>query len=159
MAQLSIKKTLAKLLDNKSMIDRFYPVGSYYETSNASFNPNTAWGGTWSLEAAGKVHIGAGTGYAIGATGGEATHTLTYNEIPSHMHDALDGIAFSGYSGWPSKTTTKYGLIFNSTAIANSGHASTTMNLVEMRTSYAGGGGAHNNMQPYVVVNRWHRTA
>lgn len=24
-----------------------YPVGSYYETSDADFDPNTAWGGTW----------------------------------------------------------------------------------------------------------------
>ena len=28
----------------------YYPVGSYYETSDASFDPNTAWGGTWSKE-------------------------------------------------------------------------------------------------------------
>lgn len=28
----------------------FYPIGSYYETSDMSFNPNTAWGGTWVLD-------------------------------------------------------------------------------------------------------------
>ena len=28
----------------------FYPVGSYYETSNSSFNPNNTWGGTWTSE-------------------------------------------------------------------------------------------------------------
>ncbi len=28
-------------------LDKFYPVGSYYETSDTTFNPNTAWGGTW----------------------------------------------------------------------------------------------------------------
>lgn len=27
-----------------------YPVGSYYETSDSAFNPNTAWGGTWASE-------------------------------------------------------------------------------------------------------------
>lgn len=32
------------------LIDLFYPIGSYYETSNSSFNPNTAWGGTWTSE-------------------------------------------------------------------------------------------------------------
>ena len=31
-------------------LNRFYPVGSYYETSDANFNPNTAWGGTWNKE-------------------------------------------------------------------------------------------------------------
>lgn len=30
--------------------------------------------------------VGAGSGYAVGATGGEATHTLTINEMPSHTH-------------------------------------------------------------------------
>ena len=33
-----------------SRILECYPVGSYYETSDANFNPNTAWGGTWVLE-------------------------------------------------------------------------------------------------------------
>jgi hypothetical protein len=36
-----------------SMIGIFYPVGSYYETSDTSFDPNTAWGGTWVQEIAG----------------------------------------------------------------------------------------------------------
>jgi len=35
-----------------SMIGIFYPVGSYYETSDTSFDPNTAWGGTWVQEIA-----------------------------------------------------------------------------------------------------------
>lgn len=30
-----------------SVFDTFYPVGSYYETSDSTFDPNTAWGGTW----------------------------------------------------------------------------------------------------------------
>jgi tail collar domain protein len=30
--------------------------------------------------------VGAGNSYAVGVTGGEATHTLTVNEIPSHSH-------------------------------------------------------------------------
>lgn len=36
-----------KILQTKSQLDYYYPVGSYYETSDASFDPNTAWGGTW----------------------------------------------------------------------------------------------------------------
>ena len=30
-----------------ALLNLFYPVGSYYETSDAEFNPNTSWGGTW----------------------------------------------------------------------------------------------------------------
>lgn len=29
-----------------TLLDMFYPVGSYYETSDGNFNPNTSWGGT-----------------------------------------------------------------------------------------------------------------
>lgn len=31
------------------MLDFFYPVGSYYETSDATYDPNVSMGGTWSL--------------------------------------------------------------------------------------------------------------
>ncbi len=146
MAQLSLKKIIAKLLDNKAMIDRFYPVGSYYETSDASFNPNTAWGGTWVLEAEGQVHIGAGSTYTIGDTGGEETHTLTVDEMPSHNHDGgiLINNTVSGGARYyfPASSTTNGTNVSNSLIIGNTG-----------------GGQAHNNMQPYIVVNRWHRTA
>lgn len=33
-----------------SRILECYPVGSYYETSDSNFNPNTEWGGTWNKE-------------------------------------------------------------------------------------------------------------
>lgn len=29
--------------DGTMLLDLFYPIGTYYETSNANFNPNTAW--------------------------------------------------------------------------------------------------------------------
>ena len=34
----------------KIYVDAIYPVGSYYETSDTNFNPNTYFGGTWSSE-------------------------------------------------------------------------------------------------------------
>lgn len=37
-------------------LDTFYPVGSYYETSDTSFDPNVSFGGTWSLVTAGRWH-------------------------------------------------------------------------------------------------------
>lgn len=30
-------------------MELFYPVGSYFETSDSTFDPNVEWGGTWSL--------------------------------------------------------------------------------------------------------------
>ena len=40
---------------SKGLVDLFYPVGSYYETSNTSFDPGTTWGGVWESETQGSV--------------------------------------------------------------------------------------------------------
>ena len=127
--------------------DYFYPVGSYYETSDASFDPNSAWGGTWVKEIAGQVHVSAGTGYSISGAntntsdGGEKTHTLTVNEMPSHNHNIyLSGGSIEAATGrlvWERNTAQQFGDSITDT----------------------GGNQAHNIMQPYIVVNRWHRTA
>lgn len=37
-----------------SLVNLFYPVGSIYISMNSSFNPNTAWGGTWTKIEAGR---------------------------------------------------------------------------------------------------------
>lgn len=132
-----------------SMLDMFYPVGSYYETSDSTFNPNATWGGTWVLEAEGLVHIGAGANYTIGDTGGEATHTLTSSEMPAHKHPLrlqIDSGVVSGHIYQPAPSSTSVSIQTNATYDFGN-------------TNSTGSGTAHNNMQPYIVVNRWHRTA
>lgn len=39
----------------QSIFDIIYPIGSYYETSDSTFDPNTAWGGTWVKVAGGLI--------------------------------------------------------------------------------------------------------
>lgn len=166
------------------LLDLFYPVGSYYETSDANFNPNTSWGGTWSLETAGQVHVSAGIGYTIGATGGEATHVLTPAEtaMKNHSHTIDHGHGFSGQgsydNGWHSHSVYRDNAASAGSgrwvASGNSHTYSTTGAGTHSHSLYGGGvndmsgssggqtesnGSAHNNMQPYIVVNRWHRTA
>ena len=41
---------------NVNVANIVYPVGSYYETSSSSFNPESAWGGTWSSSQSGSVY-------------------------------------------------------------------------------------------------------
>ena len=135
----------------------YYPVGSYYETSDTSFDPNVTWGGTWELETEGQVHISSGANYVIAggltntSDGGATTsktqnHTLTIAEIPAHSHSITN---------WSMSKIYAKGTAYYATAYT-SGTSTSTAN--------AGGGGAHNHgsvstMQPYIVVNRWHRTA
>ena len=130
----------------------YYPIGSYYETSDSTFDPNVTFGGTWEKEEEGLVHIGSGTNYAIGATGGEKTHKLTSSEsgMPNHRHlDCGGGYNVHDAGSWATRT-----------APANQTGNTPFINN-QTYTSYesADASSAHNNMQPYVVVNRWHRTA
>lgn len=156
---------------NISLLDMFYPVGSYYETSDADFDPNVSWGGTWIKETSGQVHVSAGTGYAINGAlnntsdGGESTHVLTPSEtaIRQHAHniDANDVDAYMltvpRNSNGVSRRTIKQG---TGSDLTNNYYGS---NAITRRGATGGAteanGSPHNNMMPYIVVNRWHRTA
>ena len=99
----------------------------------------------------GRVPIGAGQGSGlqnrvIGATGGAETHTLTTSEIPAHDHnvtvtkrvtddDATGGSPFS--------------MLVASRNVSTS--SETAVDGAE--TDNTGGGQAHNNMQPFLVLN------
>ena len=79
-----------------AITETIFPVGSYYETSNSSFNPNGVFAGTWILEKAGQVHVSAGTGYPVA---GALTNTSDGGSkdavVPYHQHSipALSGTA------------------------------------------------------------------
>ena len=45
-----IIKASSTISEHQATVDFFYPVGSYYETSDSTFDPNTTWGGTWTTE-------------------------------------------------------------------------------------------------------------
>ena len=66
-----------------AVLDMFYPVGTLYHTTASAFDPAAAWGGTWE-RIKDRFLLAAGTAYAGGSTGGEATHKLTAQEMPSH---------------------------------------------------------------------------
>lgn len=150
-------KTLARTnlgIDSEfdSFFDQIYPVGTIYENKTNSANPATYLGrGTWAAEGAGRVVVGAGDGtdvngvnqsFTAGATGGEYTHTLTEAEIPSHNHAQQANTSGGG-------VTRSYQLDDDNT---------TTVESANVNTANTGGGGAHNNVQPYTVAYRWVRT-
>lgn len=130
-------------VDVSTVLDKVYPVGSIYMSVNST-NPKTLFGGTW-VQIKDRFLLAAGTTYKAGATGGEATHTLTTSEMPSHNHAVYtpnDGAAdHSAPGNYPDGTS------------------DSTYYAVGSYTSSAGGGGAHNNMPPYLSVYVWKRTA
>lgn len=135
------------VMQNLQLVDIFYPPGSYYETSDPDFDPNVRWGGIWELESEGLVHIGAGENYLIGDTGGEETHTLTVDEMPNHTH----GIRLE-YGAQASPSYPPGGSYAQVTSNTSYGYYNNNIMIQPI-----GGSQPHNNMQPYKVVNRWHR--
>lgn len=124
-----------------------YPIGSIYISTNSKFNPNTNWGGTWVKTAEGRCLIGANDTYPLGSTGGEAEHTLTINEIPSHSHAIYGADSRSG-SITLDKATFSY---------LDKGQTTTYTSGI-LGTELTGDGRPHNNMQPYLAVYIWERT-
>lgn len=118
-------------------------IGYVIQTTNAAFDPNALYPWqVWERYAKGRVLVGVDeadtTFSAAGKTAGAKTHTLTVDQMPSHAHGMGYATCWDGVksSGW--------------IVGANSG------SRVD-RTSYAGGGKAHNNMQPSIAVYMWRR--
>ena len=112
--------------------DLFTAIGTTYGTGDGSttFNlPNLK----------GKVPVGldsTDTSFdALGETGGEKAHILTINEMPNHNHGIRTKI-----NDWVTSTPAiQYGGTGNGFQVLDN--------------AYEGGGGSHNNLQPYIVMN------
>lgn len=98
------------------------------------------------LQARFPLHVG--TGYPLGSTGGEAAHTLTVSEMPSHTH-GLVGDASLGTSALPG------GLLpaRNAAGVPAYGAGTSPVAMSGQAVGNTGGGQPHNNMPPYLTLN------
>lgn len=141
--EVNEKKLLIKILN------ALYPVGSIYMSVNST-SPATFFGGTWE-RITGRFLLAATDGGANGGnsnasikpgyTGGEAAHTLSVAEMPSHTHN---------YGNWTNASPSgpDVGVLW-----IGAGSVSATSGI-----TYTGGSGSHNNMPPYLAVYVWKRT-
>lgn len=159
------------------MLEMFYPIGSYYETTDTTFDPNVEWTGVWTLEDEGLVHISSGTNYTVSnlnQDGGTSTTSYTpqgtndgtaisIDQMPNHNHTLqmtrngqyFNAVWFGGYAAG----TGRGGINYNETSAGAVPYISKTGGGKTHSHTFRGTAATLNNMQPYKIVNRWHRTA
>lgn len=169
--------TLEEMVDKAIQVAvlRAHPVGSYFITESAD-NPHEILGGGVWQKLEGRFLLGANASYSVGSEGGEAMHTLTESEMPSHTHDASikpfyykgNKIQFfnaaSADKGGSWSGDTQFEIAAARKMVGTSGvqNVLTEANLntgKAIDTANTGGGASHNNMPPYRAVNIWKRTA
>ena len=148
LATTAFVTTAVAALDAAAINALVYPVGSIYTTVSATAPATLLGMGTWAAFGAGRVPVGIDASQtefdAVEETGGAKTHTLTTAELPAHTHSYT--IKTPGDGG-------------SHQQISDSVGTQGLTNPTVMASSSTGSGSAHNNLQPYIVVYMWKRTA
>ena len=149
-----------------------YPVGSIYINATSSSNPSSLLGfGTWTAFGAGRVMVGLDAGNAAfdtaEETGGSAdaivvshTHTATVTD-PTHAHAPPSGLN----NPWLSNPFSGDGPIDSSSITGvseregDSGNTQAASTGISVTNASTGSSGTNANLQPYIVVRMWKRTA
>ena len=121
----------------EDIINIVYPVGSIYMSVNST-SPASLFGGTWE-RIKDRFLLASGDTYSAGSTGGEAQHTLTVDEMPSHDHGPTVILSYP-----------------NGSQTANNWGSGKDVSKANVTT---GGSQPHNNMPPYLAVYVWRRVA
>lgn len=139
----------------KSLLDLLHPVGSIFESVDPT-SPDELFGGTWEEFGKGQVLVGVDSSQTefstVQKSGGEKTHTLTTSEMPAHSHNI-----YGNSKTYESSSSTAWQV-----NQAFKGYASgerVTLYSTAFGTASVGNTHAHNNLQPYITVYRWIRTA
>jgi hypothetical protein len=144
-----------------------YPIGSVYINAAVTTNPATLLGfGTWTEIGSGRVLVGQDTGDTtfdvMGETGGSKdaivvshTHTGTTNTTGAHAHGYTD-MGGNNQGGTAAEAYSSGTFTFKNTSRTtdSAGDHSHTLNV-----NSTGSSGTNANLQPYVVVKMWQRSA
>ena len=148
-----------------------HPVGSIYLSADP-VNPGIQYGGTWERWGQGRVPVGVDESQAefneTEKQGGAKTHTLSSNEMPSHTHiqNSHNHTQNAHQHAIPQRPSSSSSPMSNGVGRTGSGgeetyrytHNTTATNIAATATNQnAGGGGAHNNLQPFITCYMWKR--
>ena len=129
----------------KDLLEKVYPIGSYYWSENDT-SPEELFGGKWK-KIEGRFLFASDSNHYVGQTGGEEKHQRTLDEMPSHSH---------GYQKFKFKD-------FWSVHVEGGGkyyyflERDGNNNIESSTTESKGNSQSHNNMPPYLTANCWKR--
>lgn len=126
----------------KDLVKQILPIGIIL-SFDTPVDPNKLYGGKWE-RIKGRFIWGIEDSEQAGCTGGEKTHTLTTDEMPSHNHY---GFATDVHSTTHDTNTDRYP------------YGAWTKEYNEVYTGSTGGNQPHNNMPPYYGAYTWRRVA
>lgn len=133
-----------------NIFDLLFPVGSFYLTTDKTFNPNVKFKGTWELIQEKYCIRQAGTDN-IGTYSGEATHAISVNELPAHSHGFTNpALLFSSNLPSDRKGVDLKGTIDGSGWVGSDAIGATTAST--------GAGNPIDLTGPSYYANIWHRT-
>ena len=159
--------TLTTAVNTKTTLAAVYPVGSIYINATNSTNPSSLLGfGTWVAFGAGRVPIGidsSDTDFDTAEeTGGSKTHTLSESEMPAHRHFLFREVSVGNIGDTGSTLSAAHHYTNAGEERYRIRKSSSTNQFLEPDVTISGqtgSGSAHNNVQPYIVVYMWKRTA
>jgi hypothetical protein len=137
-------------------LEAVYPVGSIYTNATNATNPGTLLGfGTWTAFGAGRVMVGFNASDPLfdsaEETGGSkdaivVSHTHSVTD-PGHSHSYNAPLILPAHGDGPNNT------------VLTSQELSTGTSVTNIAINSTGSSGTNANIQPYITVYLWKRTA
>lgn len=170
-----------------AILQAVYPVGALF-LSTVATNPATLFGfGTWEAYGSGKVPVAidtTDTDFAtLGQTGGAKRVALTTANLPDHYHSVPGQTVTTSTTGGHTHASGDFKYLLKKATesstvtdvdftagepdvgaggiaeMASSGNHNHTVTVPATNTGSTGSGQSHSNVQPYIVVAMWRRTA
>lgn len=165
-----------------AVLQTLHPVGSIYINATNATNPGTLLGfGTWTAFGAGRVPVGFNAADPLFDTAEETggskdavtvahTHTGTTASNGAHQHFMMNNIIYPNDGSWVATETLNRGdnlggnlnsyQLSTSTTTADSVPTSSAgAHTHTFTTDSTGSSGTNANLQPYITVYMWKRTA
>lgn len=140
------------------------PVGMII-TTGSSTSPAALYDGTSWTQIKDRFLIGAGGSYALGSTGGSATHTMSAAEMPAHSHSgSITAVGNHNHTIHDAGGTSIYNILkypgnekIYTTVTVSFGTAGAHTHSVSIGSN--GSGKAFDIMNPYVAKYMWRRVS